>query len=108
MKQLISIALAATLGAAGVSAVAQDSMKKPGAMHDGTPMKDGMGGAPMNHGMGMKMDMKKMDANGDGMISKAEFMKYHEAMYASMKKGSNGMVSTKDMEMMEHGDAMRK
>ena len=53
------------------------------------------------------MDMKMMDANNDGMISKEEFMKHHEAMYEKMKKGSNGMVSLKDMQMM-HDSMMPK
>ena len=56
----------------------------------------------------MKMDMKAMDTNGDGMISKKEFMKYHETMYNKMKKGSNGMVSMKDMDMMHMQDGMMK
>jgi hypothetical protein len=51
------------------------------------------------------MDMKKMDANGDGMISKSEFMKYHEAMWTKMKKNTKGMVDMKDMGMMHGGMA---
>ena len=58
--------------------------------------------------LAMEMDMKAMDMNGDGMISKDEFMKYHEAMYDKMKKGSNGMVSMKDMQMMSAHDGMMK
>ena len=55
---------------------------------------------------GMMMDMKSMDANGDGMISKKEFMKHHEHMWSKMKKSKGGMVSMKDMEMM-HADMMK-
>ena len=84
MKKLISISLIAMIFA-GLSACAQDSMK---------------GGMAMKDGMGMKMDMKMMDPNNDGMISKEEFMKHHESMYDKMKKGSNGMVSVKDMQAM--------
>jgi hypothetical protein len=51
------------------------------------------------------MDMKKMDANGDGMVSKDEWTKYHEAMWAKMKKGKNGMVDMNDMGMMQGGMA---
>ena len=98
MKKLISMGLAAMLCGAGMSATAQDTMKKD-SMKDGMHMKDGMG---------MKMDMKKMDANSDGMISKQEFMKYHEAMFDGMKKDSNGMVSMKDMDMMNDGKLMKK
>ena len=47
--------------------------------------------------------MKMMDANGDGMIAKDEFMKHHEKMYESMKKNKEGMVDMKDMQMMHDG-----
>lgn len=90
MRKLISISLVA-MSVAGLSACAQDSMRGGMAMKDGMPMKDGMA---------MKMDMKMMDPNNDGMISKEEFMKHHESMYDKMKKGSNGMVSMKDMQTM--------
>lgn len=56
--------------------------------------------------MDMKMDMKMMDANGDGMISKDEFMKYHEMMFDKMKKNNSGMVDLKDMEMMHQNMQM--
>ena len=92
MKKLISISLVAIIFA-GLSACAQDSM---------------MGGMAMKDGMGMKMDMKMMDSNNDGMISKEEFMKHHESMYDKMKKGSNGMVSMKDMQMMMDDMMMKK
>ncbi|MDB5933807.1 MAG: EF-hand domain pair family protein [Massilia sp.] len=52
--------------------------------------------------MDMKMDMKSMDTNGDGMISKEEFMKFHETMFDTMKKNKSGMVDMKDMEAMHH------
>jgi hypothetical protein len=61
----------------------------------------------------MHMDPKMMDTNGDGMISKAEFMKFHEGMWAKMKKTKSGMVDIKDMEkmmsggMMKHGSMMK-
>lgn len=41
-------------------------------------------------------EMKMMDSNNDGMISKDEYMNYHEQAYGSMKQGDNG-VSMKDM-----------
>lgn len=84
MKKLISTGLIAVLFGAGFSGCAQNGMMNHGAMKDG---------------MGMKM----MDANNDGMISKEEFMKHHEAMFDKMKKDSNGMVSMKDMPMMMDG-----
>lgn len=57
--------------------------------------------------MGMEMDFKAMDTNGDGMISKEEFMKFHEMMFDKMKKNKTGMVDVKDMEMMHHDPKMQ-
>ena len=91
MKKVIYLSLAATL-LIGLAGCAQDGMmQQQGSMNAGMAMKDGKG---------MKMDMKMMDTNGDGMISKDEFIKHHEMMYDKMKKSSNGMVSVKDMQMM--------
>ncbi len=97
MKKLISTGLVAMLFGIGLSGCAQYGMMKQDAM------KGGMG---MKHGM--KMDMKMMDMNSDGMISKEEFMKHHESMYDKMKKDSNGMVSVKDMQMMMDDLMMKK
>ena len=59
------------------------------------------GSAFANHHLkGEGGGMKMMDTNGDGMISKDEFIKHHEMMYDKMKKNSNGLVSVKDMQMM--------
>ena len=56
----------------------------------------------MGEHMDMKKHMKMMDTNGDGMISKDEFMKYHEMMFDKMKKNKSGMVDIKEFEMMHH------
>ncbi len=56
--------------------------------HEKTPMHKG------------KMAMKDMDTNHDGMVSKEEFMTYHEAMYDHMTKNKEGMVDMKTMQMM--------
>ena len=47
-----------------------------------------------------KMGMKAMDTNHDGMISKDEFMTYHEAMYDHMTKNKDGMVDMNAMGKM--------
>ena len=93
MRKLTSIGCAALIFA-GLSGCAQDGMMRHGSMQGGAGMKGGM-------------DMKMMDTDNDGMISKQEFMKHHESMYDKMKKGSNGMVSLKDMQMM-HDMMMQK
>ena len=96
MKKLLSVGMAViVLG--GVAGCAQDGMMKRDSMQGGMAMKEGMG---------MQM-MRAMDTNGDGMISRDEFMKHHEAMYDKMKKGPNGMVSMSDMQMMM-GEMMKK
>jgi hypothetical protein len=43
----------------------------------------------------MKMDVSAMDANGDKMISKDEFMQYGEKMWDMMSKGS-GTISVSE------------
>lgn len=53
----------------------------------------------MAGGGGHKMDHKMMDTNGDGMISKDEFMKHQEMMWDKMKKNPTGMIAVKDMDM---------
>ena len=81
MRRLLYIFVAMGVASVSISAVAADDVKP----------------------QGMMMDMKAMDTNHDGMISKQEFMKYHEKMWAMMKKNKSGMVDMKDMEMMHDG-----
>ena len=52
----------------------------------------------MHSGQDMMMQMRQFDSNGDGMLSKEEFMKAHEMMFERMK-GPNGMISLKSMQM---------
>jgi hypothetical protein len=51
--------------------------------------------------------MSAIDANGDGLISKDEFMNFHAAMWDKLPKDKNGMVAMKDMHHMHH-DTMHK
>lgn len=81
MKKLTLVLAAAVLAGTSYSAIAADDMKSE---------------------KSMMMDMKKYDANGDGMLSKKEFMKAHEAMFDRIK-GSNGMIAIKDMPMHDKG-----
>lgn len=51
--------------------------------------------------MDMKMmDPKMMDKDGDGMISRSEFISAHEMMFDHMKN-SQDMISLKDMQKMK-------
>lgn len=49
-----------------------------------------------------EMAMKSMDTNKDGMISKEEFMTFHEAKFDAMKKNKEGLVDMKNMHSMHH------
>lgn len=59
------------------------------------PDQSTMMGKPNKMG-DMMHHMKGMDANGDGVLSKDEFMKAHEAMFDSMKN-KDGVVDMKNM-----------
>ncbi len=39
-----------------------------------------------------KCGMKRMDANGDGKVTKDEFMQGHEAMFDSMDANGDGVI----------------
>lgn len=62
-------------------------------------------GGDMKHD-GMHSGMTAMDANGDGMISKDEYMNYYQAQWDNMPKNKDGMVMMKDMEKMHHDKMM--
>ena len=47
--------------------------------------------------------LKMMDANSDGMISKAEYMKHHERMWGILKKNNDGLVKLEDMKKAPGG-----
>jgi hypothetical protein len=82
MKKMLCAMVGASLLGLSVAAVAGDEMMK----------HDSMASA--------------MDTNGDGKISKQEFMAYHEKMWAGMKKDASGMVDAKAM-MMHHDEMMK-
>ena len=87
MNRLTATLLAAGLIGASVSASAADNLKLDNKMMKGS--------------MNMSKDMKAMDANGDGMISKDEYMKHYETMYEGMQKNKDGMVDMKHVSMMK-------
>jgi ABC-type nickel/cobalt efflux system permease component RcnA len=52
-------------------------------------------------------DMSVMDTNGDGLISRDEFMNFQAAHWDKMTKNKDGTVAMKDMHHMHH-DMMKK
>jgi len=57
--------------------------------------------------------MERIDTDGDGMVSKAEFMAKHEEKFAKMDADSDGMLTTEEMkeakaQMKEKWDEMKE
>ena len=86
MNQFIGTIFIASLVLSAYSAFADDKSNTEHAMDGLTQDQD--------HG---RMSSKMMDTNGDGMVSKQEFMTHHEDMYSKMKQ-TNGGVSIIDMD----------
>jgi hypothetical protein len=55
---------------------------------------------------GLRSDelMRKMDANGDGMVSKAEWLAYQEKVYAMLDKTKSGKLDAKQFISADGGD----
>ncbi|MEP6609401.1 MAG: EF-hand domain-containing protein [Burkholderiaceae bacterium] len=97
MSKLISIVVGSAFIGASAFAVAQTSttpsgMTKPAA--DMTPSATQY-----------SIDYKAMDANGDGMISRDEYMRYYGTRYDRMKRNDKGMVMMNDMMMSDGAHA---
>ena len=45
--------------------------------------------------------MKMMDADGDGKVTKAEFMAGHEKLFSRKDKNNDGVIDAGEMKMME-------
>lgn len=102
MKILHSRLITAVLiSAAGVSAAAQD-------MANGKMDMGNMDMGMMRGCMQAMQGMQGMDANEDGEISKDEFVRAHEEMFAAMDQDGDGALDTKNGEMMMnccHGES---
>lgn len=90
MKVSSTIILAAAL-VSGIAIAADMNSSSEGRMGN----MQGMTGM-----MSMMRNMQAIDANGDQMMSKDEFMKSHEAMFDAMEKNKDGLVAMKDMPCM--------
>jgi hypothetical protein len=91
MNKLVTICGSMCLLGASMAASAQDAAMKPDSMHENC----------------MAMHFKMMDKNGDGMVSKDEYMDAMKMKWDKMPKSKGDMVSMDDMkkhEMMEHKD----
>jgi hypothetical protein len=85
MNKILSTLAISALMCSGTLAFATDDMKSD-AMHS---------------------KMSTMDANGDGVISKEEYMNYYQSAWDKMPKNKDGMVTMKDMQMMHHDHMMK-
>lgn len=102
-KTLISAAVgtafAATLGAAPVAFAAENPfamqpLKKGYMVADAGKMGEG------KCGMG-KCGAAMMDDNKDGKVSKEEFTKHHEAIFAQMDANKDGVIDKDEMGKMK-------
>jgi hypothetical protein len=50
--------------------------------------------------------MHKMDTNGDGMVSKDEWLAFHEKVFAMLDKGNTGKVNAKQFISADGGDVV--
>lgn len=92
---LISLLLAGcAAGDLGGGAHTGAAARPAGGMMGGATMRGGMEG---KGAMPMMQHMRAMDANRDGMVSKAEFLRAHEAMYEAMPKNAAGQLDMASM-----------
>jgi uncharacterized low-complexity protein len=62
------------------------------------------GGMKMHEGMHEGMcGMKMMDTDGNGSVSKEEFMQHHEKMFTKKDKNADGQLTKDEMKMMHEG-----
>jgi hypothetical protein len=107
MKNLMSIALMATLSGGGMAALAQAPAPTPAPTQQTAPKQTAPQTAPKQAAPAATASSKEaqqrelaaltaMDANLDGLVSKQEYMSHYEGLYGKMKKDSAGMISLKD------------
>jgi hypothetical protein len=116
MKNLMSIALMATLSGGGMAALAQAPTPTPAPTQQTAPRQTAPQTAPKQTApqtapqqaapaatasskeaqQSQLVALTAMDTNRDGLVSKQEYMSHYEGLYGKMKKDSAGMISLKD------------
>jgi uncharacterized low-complexity protein len=117
-RKTLSLALAASLG--GAVALAADAVFAAQPLEQGymvaqagkMPMGK-CGGGMCGGNMQSKMNsgasgpgscsIEKMDGNGDGKIDRAEFVKYHEAMFDKIDANKDGTIDKDEMAKWHSG-----
>jgi hypothetical protein len=94
MQRIISTVLFAALCSTGIAVHAQDKTRAEPSGQEKVAKDPMAKPAPMGMGAGAR---SPMDTNGDGMVSREEFMAHHEAAWNKMKKNAKGMVMNADM-----------
>ena len=104
----VGSAFVASMAAAPVALAAENPFALSG-LSSGYQVADKQGAKPMegkNSGMKAgeeKCSMSMMDANKDGKVSKEEFTKGHDAMFAKMDANKDGVLDKAEMEKMMDG-----
>lgn len=98
MKKFASIVMSAAVMGASTIAMAQTTA--PTTPPSGT-MKPGDSMSTTGSTAGKSMDFKRMDANGDGWVSREEYLGFYGTRYDSMKHNDKGYVSWADMQASE-------
>ncbi len=93
MNKLIPALLATLLFSAPFSAMARETPQHTEDLgtEDGSWVKS------------FRQHNKQMDTNGDGMISRKEYMAHQEMMWTNMNKNKDGLVTMHDMDGMYAG-----
>lgn len=114
----VGSAFAASMAAAPIASAAENPFALSGlssgyqvaSNHGAKPMEGKCGGMKAGEGKcgGMKAgaagpNCAAMDANKDGKVSKEEFMKGHEAMFATKDTNKDGFIDKDEMGKMMEG-----
>ena len=83
-----------------ITAVLISATSSIAAAQDMTEGKMDMGNMDMGMMGGCMQAMQRMDANEDGEISKDEFVRSHEEMFATMDQDGDGALDANNGEMM--------